>query len=53
MNTSLKKIIVTLGIVCLGFVSFGQTITIGYGTTLANTMPYNNYYKYEQYMFLL
>ena len=46
MNTSLKKIIVTLGIVCLGFVSFGQTITIGYGTTLANTMPYNNYYKY-------
>ena len=46
MKTSIKKFFLSLGITCLGLISFGQTVTIGFGTQSGNTVPYSNYYNY-------
>ncbi|MBR6266037.1 MAG: ribosomal protein L7/L12, partial [Bacteroidales bacterium] len=46
MNSSIKKFFLTLGITCLGVISFGQTVTIGFSTGANSNVPYNNYYNY-------
>ncbi|MBO7055505.1 MAG: ribosomal protein L7/L12, partial [Bacteroidales bacterium] len=46
MRTSVKKFILTLGISCVGLISFGQTVTIGYGTESSGLFPYYNSYRY-------
>ena len=47
MNSSIKKFFLFLGIACLGIVSFGQSYTIGTGTTTSYSTPYCNYYNYS------
>ena len=47
MNTSIKKFFLTLGISCMGLISFGQSYTIGTGTASNYYTPYCNYYNYS------
>ena len=47
MNSSIKKFFLTLGISCMGLISFGQSYTIGTGTASNYYTPYCNYYNYS------